>query len=112
MSGAQNGVMGDADEPTSLPVTEVPEEVVTEEKKMAQYSTSAEYKRLEDFMKARIQFYQNFMPDGRSVKDINLQDWELAQGWKVANIVITEFQGVIDAYERAREAVEGAGRES
>lgn len=110
-SGAQNAVMGDQDEPTRLPVTEVPEEVLTEEKKMAQYSKSAEYKRLEEFMKARIEFYRNFLPDGRSIKEIHLQDWELAQGWKVANIVISEFQGVIDAYSRAQEAVKNAGRE-
>lgn len=105
MPGPQNVVVGDQDLPTNLPETRVPQEVMTEEKKMAKYSKSAEFKRLKEFMEARIQFYQNFMPDGRSIKEVNLQDWELAQGWKVANIVIKEFQSVLDAYDKAREAV-------
>ena len=111
MPGPQNAVMGDSDEPTNLPVTEVPEEVLTEEKKMAKYAQSDEYKRLAEFMGARIKFYQDFMPNGRSIKEVSLQDWELAQSWKVANIVISEFQGVLDAYDRAQEAVKDAGRQ-
>jgi hypothetical protein len=112
MSGPVNAIVGDQDLPTAMPQTEVPEEALTEEKKMAKYSQSEEFKRLREFMEDRITFYQNFMPDGRSVKEVSLQDWELAQGWKVANIVITEFQGVINAYDRAQEALKDAGRQN
>lgn len=107
MPGPVNAVIGDEDQPTNLPDTQVAEEVLIEEKKMARYSKTAEFKRLRDFLEARIQFYQNYLPDGRPIKDVNLPNDVLASNWKAANIVVSEFQRVLAEYDQAREAVDG-----
>lgn len=106
MNGAQNAIVGDQDLPTTLPETQVPEAALTDEKKMAKYSKSAEFKRLKDFMEARIKFYQRFYPSGQRVQDI--PDQERGAYWQAACIVITEFENVLSEYDLAREAVENA----
>lgn len=107
MSGARNAVMGEADSPIELPKTQVPEEVLTDEKKMARYSQSAEFKRLRKFMQDRIEFFQKYFPNGQRVQD--LPESERSAYWQAACIVVSEFQGVLDEYERAREVVSDAG---
>lgn len=119
-TGARNAVMGDQDLPTNLPVTKVPEEVLTEEKKMAKYSKSEEFKRLATFMQERIKFYQRFLPNGQQVEGSPLQVGmpqgvaanELGSYWMAACMVIKEFEDVLNSYERAQEAVKDAGREN
>lgn len=109
-SGAQNGVMGDADEPTNLPVTELPEEVVNLEKQMASYSVHPEYLRLKEFLEGRIKFFGSHLPDGRRIQDVSKEERD--QYWVAACVIIAEFQGVIEAYTRAREDLKSAGRQS
>lgn len=119
MSGPANAVMGDQDQPMTVPETKVPEEFLAEEKKMAQYSETAEFKRLSKFMQARIEFFQRFLPNGQRVEGdpvrVGLPPGvpmsELAAYWTAACIVIKEFEGVLGEYEIAREAVKNAGRE-
>ena len=107
MSGPANAVVGDQELPTNLPETTVPEETLIEEKKMATYSQTAEFKRLSEFMEDRIKFFQMFLPDGRLIKDIPTSE-PLGENWRAANIVITEFRNVLDQYDRAREVVKNA----
>lgn len=100
------GIIGDA-YPTELPVTNVPEQDLTEEKKMAKFSKTAEFKRLKSHIEERITYYQGFLPNGEAVlasTDVK----KLGEQWLVANAIITELQAIIEAYELAKEAVKHA----
>lgn len=108
MSGAKNAIVGDQDLPTALPETVVPESVLTLEKSMAKYSKSAEFKRLKEFMEARIEFYQRYFPSGQRVQDI--PEGERAVYWQAACIVVSEFENILADYAQARAAVEDNGR--
>lgn len=103
MSGPMNVVVGDQDFGTSLPQTDVPEEALTEEKKMAKYSKSKEFARLKEHVDGRIEYYKRYQPNGTSI--IEMKDEERSLYWAVANIVIAEFQAILDSYEQAKEAV-------
>jgi hypothetical protein len=109
--GPQNGVMGDDNFGTELPETQVDQEQLLEEKKLAKYSQSEEYQRLKLFLENKIQFYQTFLPDGRPVTEVSQREREGM--WVAANVIISEFKQLIEAYEGAFEAVkesEGARR--
>lgn len=106
VTGAQNAIIGEQN-PMATPETTVPEDVLVEEKKMARYSRTAEFKRLSDFMNDRIKFFQSYLPDGRPIKDVNLPEDMFAANWKAANIVIGEFKNILNEYEQAHEAVNG-----
>lgn len=102
------GIIGDA-YPTELPVTDVPTQDLTEEKKMAKFSKTAEFKRLKTHMEERIAYYQTFLPSGKSV--LEAEDvTKLGQNWLVAQAIVTELQAIIDAYELANETVKNAQR--
>lgn len=111
MSGPVNSPIGDLDEPTNLPVTTVPEDVLAEEKKLAKYSQTAEFKRLKDYLEARISFFQNYLPDGRPINALD-PDVNLSEQWRAANIVIAEFKGVLAEYANAKEVVDAVGRQN
>lgn len=109
-----SGVVGDRDEPTVLPVTDVPVQELEEEKKLAKYSRTAEFRRLKEFMEARVKFYQRFLPSGEMVEldpKGNLQvappRQDLTAHWMAACIVIKEFENILAEYERAAEATDG-----
>jgi len=104
----QQGIIGDS-YPTELPVTNVPEQDLTEEKKMAKFSKTREFKRLKTHMEERIAYYQTFLPSGKSV--LEAEDVvKLGQNWLVAQAIVTELQAIIDAYELANETVKNAQR--
>jgi len=104
----QQGIIGDS-YPTELPVTNVPEQDLTEEKKMAKFSKTAEFKRLKTHMEERIAYYQTFLPSGKSV--LEAEDvTKLGQNWLVAQAIVTELQAIIEAYEMANEVVKNAQR--
>ena len=94
-----NGIIGDA-YGTELPQTQMPEELLVEEKAMARFSKSKEFAHLKKHIEDRIRYYQAFLPNGKTVVE-----GATAEDWRVANVIIGEFQAVIDAYERAREIV-------
>lgn len=100
------GIIGDA-YPTELPVTNVPEQDLTEERKMAKFSKTAEFKRLKTHIEQRMDFYRAFLPNGQSVLEAD-NVTELGQKWLAANAIITELQAIIDAYEMANEAIKDA----
>lgn len=84
---------------------EASEDLLVEEKKMAKYSRSAEFKRIQEHFNERIKFYQSKLPDGR---DIGVGQLPTPEEWVIANAIIAEFNLVIDMYERAAEAVKEA----
>jgi len=102
--GPQNVVMGDE---ITLPSTELPEEQLNEEKLLAKFSKTKEFKRLKDYLEGRIIFFQNHFPDGTPLaKETDHQ--KVADYWRVANVVIGEFKALLEVYENANEVVKSA----
>lgn len=100
----QNGIM---DEGGLAPFdTELPAEHLAEEKEMAKFSKSKEFKKLQDHLESRIEFYQLFLPDGRPVESVSQQ--ERIEMWPVANAIIKELSLIINAYNQAAEVVRDA----
>jgi hypothetical protein len=104
--GPANAIVGEDELPTNVPVTTVSEDVLIEEKKMARYSKTAEFKRLEEFLRDRIKFFQNYLPNGDDTRFVKMDAAEIGQNWVIANNIIHEFENVLKAYEAAREAVD------
>jgi hypothetical protein len=96
--GPQNILLGGS-YGIDLPETEIDKDQLVEERQMAKFSRTKEFKRLKEQMQSRIAFYQSVLPDGRPLTDVDLQ--ERAQQWVIANVVIGEFQRIIDMYEVA-----------
>lgn len=105
-SGAQNGLVGDGFS-LDLPVTQMEEDVLAEEKKRARFSRTAEFQALKKHLESRIERYREYLPDGREITATADTD-HLGKMWLVANAVIGEFNAVLVAYESARAAVEAA----
>lgn len=99
--GPSNAILGDGTG-VDLPQATPDENALNEEKKLAKYSKTAEFKRIQDYFQDRILFYQKFLPDGRPIATAqpSLEDW------RVANLLITEFQAIINLYENAAVVVE------
>lgn len=98
--GPQNGIMGD-NFGIDLPQAQVDKSALDEEKAMARFSKSKEFKKLKEMMEARINFYQKALPDGRPITAVD--GMERAEMWVIANAVIGEFNMILSAYENARE---------
>ena len=101
---AENGIIGN-NSGIDLPLTQVDTQVLDEEKKMAKFSKTEEFKRLKEHLDERITFYQTFLPDGRPLNaDVK------AENWVIANAIIGELKGIIMAYEQANQVVKDATR--
>lgn len=98
--GPQNGIMGD-NFGIDLPQAQVDKSALDEEKAMARFSKSKEFKKLKEMMEARIEFYQKALPDGRPITAVDGR--ERAEMWVIANAVIGEFNMILGAYENAKE---------
>lgn len=105
---AEHGIIGDA-HVTELPETNVQEEHLAEEKKMARYSKTAEFKRIEDYMKGRIEFWKLRQPDGTPMV-LKAISQETVNDWYIANHIIAEFQSFLNEFENARQAVEDGNK--
>jgi hypothetical protein len=116
MAGPDNGIMGDLDDPMVQPHTEVPEDQLKAEelelRNMAKFSKTKEYKKLREFMEARISFYQKFLPNGAQVEgrpdnnngfSVNVPHGDLTSNWIAACIVIKELENILGEYEQAAE---------
>lgn len=102
-----NGILGDA-QSVDLPKAQLDEAGLNEERRMAKYSKTDEFKRIKKHFEERIKFYQSFLPDGRSVVDVPVS--ELGNKWLLANAIIIEFEAIINIYEQATTAVEEANK--
>lgn len=102
--GAQNGIVGNnfGVEP---PQAEIPKDDLTEEKKVARFSKTAEFQKLKSWAESRIEYYQKFLPDGREVDTA-----PTGENWVVANTIIKEFRAMIDAYENVAKVVDEANK--
>ena len=109
--GPKYGVVGNSLE-HELPVTQVADNDLAEEKKATKFSRTAEFKKLKQHLEERIEFYQKWLPNGSTILESTMTPAELGARWQVANAVIAEFKLIIDAYEQAREVVENAIRRS
>jgi hypothetical protein len=105
--GAQNAIVGD-EFGIDLPETEQLEDQRAEEKSMARFSKTKEFKALKSKIDERIEFYQKVLPDGRPLTAVEAA--ERAEQWVIANVVIGEFKAILQAYTQAKEAVEDATR--
>lgn len=104
--GPQNGIVGDTFA-TELPTTNVQEQDLQDEKRMAKFSRTKEFAILKSHLEERVSFYQTHLPDGRAITEVSEE--ERGRYWLVANVIIAEFNGVIQAYERAQEIVKSVG---
>jgi hypothetical protein len=115
-TGAQNAITDD-NFGTELPVTQIDDALLINERNMAKFSKTKEYRALKEYMEARIEFFQTYLPDGNSINGglsakgeqvPHLDNKTIATYWRAANIVIGEFKSVLQAYEQAAEAVKNA----
>lgn len=99
------GIVGD-NMGIDLPQTELPQQDLDEEKRLAKFSKTKEFQRLKDYAENRIEFYQTFLPDGRPI--IAAENVEKAgEMFMISNAVIGEFKQLLAAYENANEVVSG-----
>jgi hypothetical protein len=97
---AQNGIVGESFA-TDIPQTNMPEQDLQDEKRMAKFSRTKEFGVLKAHLEDRIAHYQGFLPDGRHVTEKSVT----GDDWIIANTIIAEFKAVINAYEQAAEIV-------
>lgn len=102
---SQNGIIGDEDYGTNLPVSQVDNTQLNVEKGMARFSKTREFKKIKEHLESRIEFYQQYLPDGR---DIRSGTMPTSTDWIVANTIINEFKMVLFSYENAQEVVDNA----
>lgn len=101
--GPQQGLIGDAFG-IDLPEIEIDQTLLNEEKKMAKFSRTAEFKRQKEYLNSRIEFYQTKLPNG---SEVGLDVAPSAEDWRVANRVIGEFKAFLAQYEYAQDGVDG-----
>lgn len=99
--GPNNGLVGDS-MGIDLPAMQPDDNLLVEEKKMAKYSKTAEFKRIQQHCEERIAFYQKYLPNGAEVA---LEVRPTPEDWAVANRVIGELKLLINMYEVATDAV-------
>lgn len=102
MANPDNTIMGD-DTGIDLPQMQIDENTLVHEKKMAKYSKTAEFKRIQEWCEERIRFYQTKLPNGA---EIGLDVAPSGEDWRVANRVIGELKALINMYEIAQDAVD------
>lgn len=103
--GPQNVITGD-EFAADIPQTEMPEENLSEERKAAKFSRTAEFARLKKHLEDRRAFYQSYLPSGQPIAAadaVPLQ--QRGEHWSVANAIIAEINSIIGFYEQANEAV-------
>lgn len=89
---------------TFTPSTNIDNEL-EEEKKMARYSESSEYKRLKEHLEGRINFYKLYLPGGKDIRESEANLQELGANWLLATSIINEISAIINAYESIHNAV-------
>lgn len=104
----QNSLIGDSN-PTELPVMKMDDTSLIEEKKIAKYSKSKEFSRIQEHFEAKIAYYQQFLPGNLLPETI--PEEERGKYWAVANLLIKEFREVIDMYKLAEEVVDNAKKD-
>jgi hypothetical protein len=100
----QNGVL---DEGALAPfATQLSDEQLADEKHMATFSSTKEFKKIKEYFEARIEFYQKYLPDGRAIAG----EVPSPEQWAIANAIIGELNMITSTYLNAAEAVKDAQR--
>jgi hypothetical protein len=106
---SKNAIMGD-DASYGLDIPEYQAEndaAFNEIKKSAQFSRTTEFKALKAKLESRIEYYRRYQPGGQG-GDVALRDMNNEErGWRTlaSDLLITEFEAVITAYEMAYQTV-------
>jgi len=98
----QNTLIGDLTG-IELPRKPIDEKELADEKNMARYTKTAEFKRIQQWCANKIAFYQKYLPNGA---EVGLDVAPTMEDWRVANRVISELQLLMNLYDNAVEAVE------
>jgi len=93
---------------TDIPQTKIDETQLAEEKNAARYSKTKEFRQLKEYLEGRIKFFQGHLPNGDPAATQSPE--VLYHNWVVANLVIGEFQAVLNFYANAEEAVKDVTR--
>lgn len=102
MAGPANAIMGD-DFGTDIPETNIPDNQLLDEKKMAKFTRTAEYARQKRWIDEKVKYYKQFTPDGRPIASVDPNN--LATHWVVANEIISVLEEFRTSYEEAAEIV-------
>lgn len=108
MNGPANGIIGsDAGYGLDLPETQPDEADISQERAMARFSKTAEFKALKATIEQRITYFKRYMPSSRH-DDLAFRDMPNEErGWRAlaADVIIEELTNIISAYEMANEVV-------
>ena len=99
--GPQNMIPGDTFG-IDLPEVKIDDTQMSELKNTARFSKTKEFKELEAYINRRIEFYQQYLPDGRNPAGV---DFNTDLYWRLANLVVAEFKTLISQYKGAEEMV-------
>lgn len=75
----------------------------TDEQVLAQLAQTEGWKKVTDYVKSRVEFYQNYLPSGKPLAEATEQ--ELIIGWKTAVNIIQEFDNLTGQVEAAKNAI-------
>jgi len=103
-----NAIIGDMTS-VELPQAAPNEDYVNELRKKARYSKSKEFKELRELVEHRIEYYKQYVPDGRPISTVPKK--EVQELWPLANIVIAELSAVIATYDGAVELLKDYGEQ-
>lgn len=103
MSGATNGIVG-SDYPTELPETQIDDSQLKEIQAAAAFAKSPQFEELKRHLNTRIEFYQQYLPDGRAVGAQPINE-ETTMMWVASNVIIGECKAIISSYEAAFDLV-------
>lgn len=102
-TGSQNAIMGDEGYGLDIPQTQVGQQDLKTERSAARFSKTKEYKELKAHCESRIAYYQTYLPG--AIPAENVPDEERGKYWAIANMVIGEFQALLNAYEQAAQVI-------
>lgn len=100
--GPQNGLIGDSS-PVELPETQIDDTQFNEMQKTARFSKSKEYQDLKRYLEGRIEFYQQYLPNGQAIGAAKPED--IPGAWVAANVIVGEMRAIMAVYEQAAEFI-------
>ena len=107
--GPQNGIVDNLPPELQTPQSNIDEKALNEEKNLAKYSKTKEFKAIKEYWEARIEFFQKFLPFGGEVR-YQVPNDDIAQQWVLANNMINEIQVFLNRYENAKNVVDEANK--
>jgi len=90
---------------TDLPKTQISEELLTEEKNLAKYSKSKEFKEIREYWENRKTFFMSYTPSGSEIR-FQVPNDDIAQMWVLANNMINEINAFLSRYDNAVDVME------